>query len=197
MRLGLLTDIHECDPELRTAIDWMRDQGVDQFVFMGDVVACQEKELDSCIDLLRQLGAVGVWGNHDYELVFRNAATSHSSREFFSSLMPRIKLDDCLVSHVFPTLDPAVDEEIWYLERFPEALEDAVRCFEAHQSRIMLTGHMHHWHAVKDDELLSWDGSSPLDLDPHSRYLFVVGAVCNRKCGILDTESNQVIPYQW
>ena len=46
-------------------------------------------------------------------------------------------------------------------------------------------------------ELLDWSGESALQLQAGSRYLIVVGAICTRRCGILDTDRWILTPHHW
>ncbi|MCA9122282.1 MAG: metallophosphoesterase family protein [Planctomycetaceae bacterium] len=196
-KFGLLADVHECVPELQHALAWMQSEDVDRYVFLGDLVTTGE-ELEGCVELLNQVDAIGVWGNHDFEFCCgRREATSKQISGFFKSLHPHIDLGDVLASHVFPILNPHVERELWYTRRFPQAAPDAAACFTELPHRILLTGHLHTWHALRDGELLDWQGELPLDLEPESRYLFSIGAICSRRCAILDTDAWRLVPYNW
>jgi predicted phosphodiesterase len=63
-KLGLLGDIHAEDARLDTALRLFRAEGVDQSLFVGDVVD-GEGDVDRCCALLAEAGAIGVRGNHD------------------------------------------------------------------------------------------------------------------------------------
>ena len=65
MKLGILADIHEHVEELRRAIDVLSRHGSDRFVVLGDVFETG-KHIEETVRLLRDAGAVGVWGNHDF-----------------------------------------------------------------------------------------------------------------------------------
>ena len=69
MKLGLLADIHEQTGQLRKAIAVLRRHGADRFVVLGDVFETG-KRMEETVGLLRQVEAVGVWGNHDVGLCF-------------------------------------------------------------------------------------------------------------------------------
>jgi predicted phosphodiesterase len=63
-KLGLIGDIHAEDVRLETALRLFRAEGVDQTLFVGDVVD-GEGDVDRCCALLADAGALGVRGNHD------------------------------------------------------------------------------------------------------------------------------------
>jgi predicted phosphodiesterase len=67
MKLGILADVHEHVENLREALEVLRQQGADRFVVLGDVFETG-KRLEETIGLLREVNAVGVWGNHDVGL---------------------------------------------------------------------------------------------------------------------------------
>jgi predicted phosphodiesterase len=64
MKLGVLGDIHSNLSALQTAIRLLEGRGVNHFVSVGDVVGYGAAPAE-CIELLRDLGAVVVKGNHD------------------------------------------------------------------------------------------------------------------------------------
>jgi predicted phosphodiesterase len=69
MRLGILADIHEQTRRLQRAIAILQQHGADRFVVLGDVFETG-KRIEQTVRLLRQVEAVGVWGNHDVSLCF-------------------------------------------------------------------------------------------------------------------------------
>jgi predicted phosphodiesterase len=62
MKLGILADIHEHVDELRQAIEKLQKQAADRFVVLGDVFE-MGKRIEETVHLLRDVEAVGVWGN--------------------------------------------------------------------------------------------------------------------------------------
>src|SRR5262249_23263317 len=65
MKLGLITDIHEHVDHLRTALDRLHSEQVDQIVMIGDVFETGQRIEETC-QLLAESHSVGVWGNHDF-----------------------------------------------------------------------------------------------------------------------------------
>ena len=68
MRLGVFADVHANLPALEATVDAFRRLTVDQFVHLGDLVGYGPFP-NECIELVRDLDAVGVAGNH--ELIVR------------------------------------------------------------------------------------------------------------------------------
>ena len=109
MKLGLLADIHEHTEQLRKAIAVLQRHGADRFVVLGDVFE-SGKRMEETVGLLRQVEAVGVWGNHDVGLCFDPSEAvcrrySAAVLNFMGSLQPHLVIDDCLFTHVEPWLD--------------------------------------------------------------------------------------------
>ena len=109
MKIGTLADIHEHVRELRRAIEVMTGLGAARFVVLGDV--CETgKRMEETVGLLRQVEAVGVWGNHDVGLCFdpdEKVCQRYSAAVlgFMGGLRPRLEIDGCLFTHVEPWLD--------------------------------------------------------------------------------------------
>lgn len=78
MKIGILADIHECVIHLRSALQAFRENGVDQVVVLGDIFETG-KYIDETVQLLRDVNAFGVWGNHDVGLSHEPDPPNHLS----------------------------------------------------------------------------------------------------------------------
>lgn len=199
MKLGLLADIHEQSGQLRKAIAVLQQHGVDRFVVLGDVFELG-KGIEETVSILRQVQAVGVWGNHDVRLCFdpHDEVRQRYSVEvlsFMGSLQPRLEIEGCLFTHVEPWLDPHKIEDLWYFEGSPDSAEKLARSFAAVPHRVLFMGHMHRWLMGTPAGLLPWRGEGPVRLDPRERYLVVVHAVWDGKCALFDTQTNELLPF--
>jgi predicted phosphodiesterase len=199
MRLGLLADIHEQTRELRKAIAVLRQHGADRFVVLGDVFETG-KRMEETVDLLREVQAVGVWGNHDFGLCFdpdEKACRRYSAAvlAFMGGLHPRLEIGDCLFSHVEPWLDPHKIEDLWYFGGPPDSPEKLARCFAAAPHKVVFLGHIHRWLLGTPEGVLPWRGEKPVRLEQPTRYLVVVHAVCDGKCALFDTETGELVPF--
>lgn len=198
MRLGLLADIHEDVASLRAALDRFGREGVDRIVFLGDVVE-HGSRLDDAVALLGAAGAVGVWGNHDVGLCRDphpevRARFRTETMAYLATLRPRLELEGCLFSHVEPWLDPEDVSQLWYFGGPPHTPEDLARSFAAFRQPVAFLGHFHRWMIATPEGPIGWDGNSPIRLDPEGRYLVVLGATGDGRCGVFDTETRLLTP---
>jgi len=199
MKLGLLADIHESNEHLHVALDQFRAEGVDQVVVLGDLFEMGERIEETC-RLLDEVGAVGVWGNHDFGIC---CAPEERTRQkypdlvlnFMASLRPCLEVDECLFTHVEPWLDPDDISDLWYFDGPPDTPEKAARSFEAVPNRVMFVGHVHRWLIATPGVILGWAGEEPIRLDGDTRYLILVAAVCDGKFAIFDTDTLELIPF--
>ena len=200
MKLGLLADIHENVELLRVAIDRLSRLGVERFVMLGDVFDRGDRpRLDAVMAMLDGVGAVGVWGNHDFglcvepdEYALRTVAAE--TLESFSRLRARLEIDGCLFTHLEPWLDPTLLEDNWLCGPHPDTPERAARSFAEMPHRLMVMGHNHRWIIARPGEVFPWGGEGPFTFDPAERYLVVVHAVCDGWCALLDTAANVLTP---
>jgi hypothetical protein len=133
MKLGILADIHEQTKQLRNAIAVLQRHGAERFVVLGDVFETG-KRMEETVSLLQEVGAVGVWGNHDIGLCFdpdEKACERYSAAvlTFMGGLQPRLETAGCLFTHVEPWLDPHKVEDLWYFDGPPDSAEKLARSF--------------------------------------------------------------------
>jgi Calcineurin-like phosphoesterase superfamily domain len=206
MKLGILADIHEDLVYLRRALDVLRDHGADRLIVLGDVFELGHR-LDATVELLDEVGAVGVWGNHDFGLCRDphedlRRRFSEKTMEFMGRLRPRLEVEGCLFVHVEPWLDPERIEDLWYFDDEPwyrgstqEVGERLTRNFDATPHRLTFIGHYHRWLLATPQEILPWEGGGPVVLEPDRRHLVIVNAVVEGWCALFDTETNRLLPF--
>jgi predicted phosphodiesterase len=196
MKIGILADIHERTEPLRAAIKTLRDHRVEQVVMLGDVFETGQR-IRETIELLRDVNAIGVWGNH--ELGLSNPDPKIVARydadiiEFFGSLKPHLELEDILFSHGIPTWDP-MDPAGYYLNDPPWEPGSLEPMFATLRHRLFLTGHYHRWYVATPRRPMQWDGTRPIVFDPAERYFVVVNGILNGWCAILDTKTGEFTP---
>jgi hypothetical protein len=198
MRLGLLADIHEQAEYLRRAIAALRRHRVDRFVVPGDVFETGRRIAET-VALLRDVGAEGVWGNHDVGLCLApddgvRRRYSAAVLGFMGGLRPRLEAGGCLFTHVEPWLDPHTVEDLWYFDGPPDSAEKLARSFAAAPHRALFTGHFHRWLLGTPGGLSAWRGEGPVRLGRRTRHLVVVHAVCDGRCAVFDTETDELVP---
>jgi len=199
MKLGILADIHERDDELRKSIEVLRLHGADCFIVLGDV--CERgKRMEETVALLRDVAAIGVWGNHDLGFCLDPSEDirrqyGEQVLEFMGSLRPRLEIEGCLFTHVEPWLDPNKIEDLWYFDGPPDTQEKLDRSFAAVPNRAMFTGHFHRWLLGSSAGIIPWNAEGPIRLDITKQHLIVVNAVWSGHCALFDTKRNELTPY--
>ena len=198
MKLGILTDIHEHVEHLRTALDCFHGENVDQVVVIGDIFK-MGKRIDETCRLLAEANAIGVWGNHDYGLCVKpdpEFRTRYGDEviEFMGSLQPRLEFADCHFTHVEPWLNPEDVADLWYFDGPPDEHGKLQRIFDAVPNRLAFAGHYHKWLLATPDGIEEWSGEVPVRLDT-GRFFVVIGALCQGRYAILDTESWELAPF--
>jgi hypothetical protein len=198
MKLGLITDIHEHVEYLRTALDCLGSEKVDQIVMMGDVFETGQRIEETC-QLLAESRSVGVWGNHDFG--FCVAPEDDLRRryppvviDYMTSLRPRLEIDGCLFTHVEPWLDPENLTDLWYVGGPPTEHSDLARIFGAAWNRVMFAGHYHRWLAATPERIIPWKGDAPIRLHDNRNFV-VVGALCEGRWATFDTQTCELCPF--
>ena len=199
MKLGLITDIHEQVELLRTALGRFKREQVEQVVVIGDLFMLGERIHETCA-LLAETNAIGVWGNHDYGFC---VDPDDEIREKFpadvidymTSLRPRLDIAGCHFTHVEPWLNPEDIVDLWYFEGPPDEHGKLERIFSAVPNRVMFAGHYHKWLLATSDEISNWNGERPIRLLDNQRYFVVVGALCEGRYAVFDTDTSVLMPF--
>lgn len=197
MKLGLLTDIHEHVEHLRAALDSFKSDNVDQVVVIGDLFE-QGLRIEETCQLLVEVNAVGVWGNHDFGLCFEpnpkvRERYPDSVLNYMGSLQPRLDVGGCHFTHIEPWLDPSNLADLWYFEGPPDRHGNLERIFNAVPHQIMFAGHYHQWLLANPQAVVDWHGDRPIRLDD-GRYFAIIGALCYGHFAIYDTETMELVP---
>jgi len=192
VKLALLADIHEAVEHLEQAIRVLRDEGVERYVVLGDLAVMGER-LDETVGLLRAVDAVGVWGNHEFALCKPDERTDRSrygtdTQIFLASLRPTLEIDDCFFCHIEPWLDANRVEDLWYMDGSSQTPEELARCFHAQSHRVCFVGHHHQQLLAKPDGHLDWSNGNEHMLTPPERYVVWVGALCDGRFAMYDTD---------
>ncbi len=198
MKLGLLTDIHEEVELLQTALDRLRAEQVDQIIFIGDIFETGTQIRESC-RLLADAGVIGVWGNHDFGLCFEPSDDRWDKygddvMEFMTSLRPRLEYEGCYFAHIEPWLNPEELSDLWYFDGVPDRQDKRDRIFNAVPNDVMFAGHFHRWLLATPNQITDWNGETPITLHGE-RYFVVIGALCEGRFAIFNTESAELTPF--
>ncbi|MBC7820449.1 MAG: metallophosphoesterase family protein [Planctomycetaceae bacterium] len=201
MRIGIVADIHEEVDSLKRALSLFRREGVDAVVSLGD--ACDSYRASGnpaqVATLLREAGAVGVWGNHDVGLSYEvsdqlRRLADPAFLEYMSGMQPHLTIENCRFSHVEPWLDAKKIEDLWYFDGWPDTPEKAARSFAAVPERHLFMGHLHCWLAMTQSRRVEWCGEQPLSLANEPRSLVVIAPVFRGWCAIFETTASLLTP---
>jgi hypothetical protein len=202
MRIGIVTDIHDEVNHLTAALARLRAERVDAIVSLGDSTDFHgaDNRAWEVAKMLRDAGAVGVWGNHDFGLC-RDVPLEElenpdlEALAYFATWQPRLVLAGCHFSHVEPWLNGNDASDLWYFEDPPDTPEKLARSFAAVSEEAMFLGHFHRWFAGTPTGVLPWVGESPLTFDADTRYLVMVGALFNGRFAVYDTDRRTLVPH--
>lgn len=198
MRYAILGDIHSNLQALEAVAEQLRNEAIDRIVSVGDVVG-YGADPSKCIELLTQLNAVVVAGNHDWAAIgkldvdffnpYARAAIEWTARtlspaekNWIAALPLSVRLD-AEVSVAHATYESP--EKFDYIQSY----HDAARSINAMSTRVCFIGHSHVPAAfiVKDtlrlclDPIISMDGvfralvnvgsiGQPRDENPKAAY---------------------------
>lgn len=202
MRIGIVTDIHDEVPHLTAALAVLRSERVDAVVSLGDSTDFHgpHNRAWEVATLLRDAGALCVWGNHDFGLC-RDVPLDdlenpdHEALAFLATWQPRLSVGGCHFSHVEPWLNGEDAAELWYFDGPPDTAEKLARSFAAVPEDVMFLGHFHKWLVGTPAGVLPWPGDSPLTFDPLARHLVVVAPLFNGHFAVYDTDRRTLFPH--
>jgi len=213
LRYAVLSDIHSNLVALQVVRDDLADAQIDRYLCLGDIVGYGPRP-NQCCDLVRELDAISISGNHDEAavdtaqaewftaparacLLWTAEQLRSDNREFLASL-PRLRIVDDRITICHGSIpDP---------DHYTVTPLDAVLSLEAMETAVAFFGHTHYaeWFASTRDGRLPAEHPTPsggsLRIQEGVRYLINPGAVGqprdgNPKAGyaIYDTETNEVV----
>lgn len=202
MRIGVVTDIHDAVEELAAALGVLRRERVDAVVSLGDATDqfAGSHRAAEVTALLRDAGAVLVWGNHDCGLC-RDPDPVVLDRypvealSVLATAVPRAEIGGYHFSHVEPWIDADDPAALWHYDGLPRTPQVLARTFAAFTGRGAFVGHHHRWFAATEHGDVGWDGSAPIRFEPDHRYLVAVAPVFAGSFAVVDTATGVVHPH--
>ncbi|MBC7250993.1 MAG: metallophosphoesterase family protein [Anaerolineae bacterium] len=187
MRYAILSDIHGKLRPLEAALADARQLGAETIIVLGDVGS------DACFDLLRSIGAIGVFGNWE---VSRWRELSATNQQFVLSMTPMVAGDDFLAVHAAPWWPEGLSNVVDFMEYmltsnvkwrqlFPYLDEDedarwqALAELETRDKQVLFHGHTHRrevWRIGPTGRMVRLKGQH-ISLDTRARYLVGVGSL--------------------
>jgi len=201
MRIGIAADIHDSVDALDATLDRFREEDVRKVVSLGDTFE-SFKTGDPGVEvarLLGQVGAIGVWGNHDVGLSHDipeevRKKADPALLEFTETLQPQLVIDNCRFSHVEPWLNPKKIEDLWHFDGEPKTPDYARRSLEAVPEQFLFVGHYHCWAITSADEAVDWDATGPISLSKDKRYVVLIAAVVHGWSAVFDSATAELTP---
>ncbi len=188
MRIGIFSDVHANIEALTAVLESFRSERIDRLVCLGDVVGYGASP-NECCDLIREVAAFTILGNHDaavagrmdysyYYDAARNALDLHSRQlspenlEWLKSLPYEVREEHATFCHG----SPLNLEEFEYIF----SVEQAARCLEIWEQLGIATfiGHSHlcKSFALSRDDV--YEVVAPkFSIRPDHRYIISVGSV--------------------
>ena len=208
MRYGIFSDIHSNLEAFNAVITAYKKERIDRYLCIGDIVG-YATDVHSCIQLVKNLKAEIVAGNHDWgasgkfdleyfnpaakeALIWTSKTLSQSELDFLQNLPLAHSEENFVLAH--GTLDSP--EKFYYLNDYDEA----DRTFSVLKSEICFIGHTHRPGVfVEAEENLFYKPLARVQLEDKKRYIINVGSVgqprdgdCRAAFVIYDTEAKTV-----
>jgi len=211
MKYGLFSDVHANKQALEAVLDALKNEGVDFYVFLGDIVGYGADPV-FCIqalrDLIQQKKCIYVAGNHDYAVCGKTNDDRYTrfAREAVDWTKKQLGEDDL----EFLTSMPLVDEQDGFkivhanLE-YPQEwlyvldIDDAFPNFRLLDKQICFYGHSHKPVVFTAAEHVDWSMEEKIPIKEGVKYLINIGSVGQPRDGnpkasfaIYDTEARLV-----
>jgi len=189
VRYGLFSDVHANSEAFRAVLDALSREGVDRYVFVGDIVG-YGAEPKECIRLLGELienkGCVCVAGNHDYAVCHKSNHDRYTRYAREAVEWTRTKLDGKemdflasldLVSQTddFKIVHASLDDPAQW--SYILDIDDAYPNFKLFDQPICFTGHSHKPIVFQAADHVDWTLDAKLRLDPGAKYIVNIGSV--------------------
>jgi predicted phosphodiesterase len=186
--VGIFADVHGAQRTLASALNDCRSAGVEQIALLGDLFDRVE-QAEGCALALAGWPTIGVWGNHEREIVQRAAVEGDLSPQtvgFLTGLRAELMIEDVSLIHEATRWGRAAT-----LARLAMPMAASAADAEQGQARITFAGHTHH-RAARDERGPLDLGRGILNLAATRRYLINPGAllagqyaIWNRETGVI------------
>jgi len=189
VRYAIISDVHGNLPALEQVIGLLEDRDVGQYLCLGDVVGYGASP-NECCQLIQQIEAVCIRGNHDEGavspakeqwfnpearacLIWTRQQLTEDNRRWLKSLEPTTQVDDMVLCHgSIP--DP---------DHYTITARDASYSFQATSAPLIFFGHTHYaeWFTYQSGEAMPVQHQHPeggtCAINEQARYLINPGSV--------------------
>lgn len=195
-KVGLFADVHGSEATLRRALAACREAEVEQIALLGDLFDRVE-QADGCARALAGWSVVGVWGNHEREIVLDAAAhgtLDAATVRLLTGLGEEVLVgdaDDGALPEVFLTHEAAHWGGNASFARLFGRSEPNGAAAGAIRARITFAGHTH-YRSARDERGPLDLGRGSVTLDPTRRYLINPGALAVGQFAVWDRDARTV-----
>jgi len=217
MRYGIISDIHANQEALEVALEWLREEGVDEVICLGDVVG-YGADPNECCRLVRETASVTLLGNHDAAVIGAMSTEYYYDAARDAIAWTRRQLDEENLRWLYSlpysnvrTKDdlgffhsaPIVPSGYFYVVRKEDALTHT-RIYDR-LMRVTLIGHSHLTKAFRltRDKAKDISGKA-LVADGESKLIINVGSVGQPRdhnplgcVGLYDTETSEFLHHRF
>jgi len=198
--IAILADVHANLPALQTVLTEVRHRGIERIFVLGDLVGYGPHPKE-CIDLLREVGAISLRGNHDHAvgtgdmvLSMTSSSTwtanwtlervSEADRNYLRRLPLRMTHRPWLAVHGAP-----VDKTFFNAYVYNRTAEANVRWVKEQGYRFALHGHSHLQgvYAEQGDDVICVKDAI-IDLEQYQTSLMCPGSVGQPRGGVVGAE---------
>jgi predicted phosphodiesterase len=184
----VLADVHGNLQALRAAIDDLRAAGVDEWLCAGDMIGYGPQP-NECVELIAELGAQCVVGNHELMLLgelsgertgslcrettpWTHSAVRDDTRAFLSRLPRTVSLGEVVMTHA------ALDSPDRYIRGEHRAADQLARLEREHPAgRLLVLGHTHEqWAFSQARGRVEPSEGGVVELPAPDRYMLNPGA---------------------
>jgi predicted phosphodiesterase len=186
MKYGIFGDIHGNLEALQAVVEQLKNQGVEKFICVGDIVGYGANPVE-CVDLVRELNSTVVAGNHDFAtieklnidffnsyareaVVWTRKQITQEHTDFLAGLNLVEKIEDTMTV-VHGSLN------------FPEMFDYIQTSYDAHlslqslETQICFLGHSHVPVSFFQKKTVSYSMESEFKLEEGQSALVNVGSV--------------------
>ena len=213
MRYAVISDVHSNVVALEAVLEDLATAAIDHYLCLGDVVGYGPRP-NQCCDIIRDLGAACIRGNHDEAavdlakaewftaparacIIWNREQLRDDNLDFLASLQPMQVVEDKVTICHGSVPDP---------DHYTVTPLDALLSFTAMETRLALFGHTHYaeWFALRPGDSLPAEHPHPLGgtcaLQEPLLYLVNPGAVGQPRDGneqaayaIYDDQAGEVV----
>ncbi|MCF7908776.1 MAG: metallophosphatase family protein [Candidatus Omnitrophica bacterium] len=186
MRYAIFADVHSNIEAFQVVIEAYYQENVDRYLFLGDIIGYGGDPRE-CLDVLKDLKAITVAGNHDWAAVGKfplNNLNLHARTAINWTKTKLTKADVSYLSGFHLTIEEKDFVCVHGSLRSPHEfkyildIDDAVTVFQLFKKKVCFLGHSHRPGIYcLDKDNVSYIEPGEVTFKPDNRYIVNVGSV--------------------